>query len=119
DAHPGKVASASIAPVSAKLSFSWQSVRCLTFVRDDKPSIAAAGEQQRLLAIVRIRLDRAKEDHMVATIVAVDGSALEIGDALGEHRRAAKTGLPVDSDKLVIRGLGEFVGKRLLGYAEH
>ena len=57
-----------------------------------KPAVIAAGKQQRLLVVIGIGFDRAKEDHMIAAIVPIDGTALKIGDALSEHRRIAKPG---------------------------
>src|ERR1700722_15256010 len=91
----------------------------MTLVSGDKPAVTTAGKQQRLLPVVGIGFDRAEEDHMVAAVIAVDGAALEVCDAVQKKRRAAETRGPFDAGKLVFRGFRELVRKRLLRCAEH
>src|SRR5215471_5156685 len=91
----------------------------MTFVGGDKSTVAAAGKQQRLLPIVGIGLDRAEENDVVAAIITVDGATLKIRDTLDEEWRTAEPRRPIDTDKLVVGGFGEFVGERLLRSAQN
>src|ERR1700722_4281920 len=91
----------------------------MTLVSGDKPAVTTAGKQQRLLPVVGIGFDRAKEDHMVAAVIAVDGAALKVCDSGRKKRGAAETRGPFDAGKLVFRGFRKLVRKRLLRCAQH
>ena len=86
---------------------------------DKEPAIRATRKQQRLAGIVGISLHGTEEDHVVTTIIAIDGSTLEIGNALGKHRSVAEARSPIDAGELVLGRFGELVCKSLLRIAEH
>src|SRR5215470_9054218 len=83
DVRPVKDAVAWTVRAATPTSSSWFFV-----VGGKKPAVAAAGKQQRFLAIIGIGLDGAEENDMVAPVIAVDGATLKIRNALGEKRRA-------------------------------
>src|SRR5581483_8185793 len=86
----------------------------MTIVRGNKPTVAAASKQQRLPSVIGISLDRTEENHMIATVITVSGTTLEISDTLKKQRRTAEARRPIDADKFVVRRLCEPVRQRLL-----
>src|SRR5271163_2238468 len=91
----------------------------MTLVSGDKPAVTTAGKQQWLVPVVGIGFDRAKEDHMIAAVIAVDSAALEVCDTVQKKRCAAETRGPFDAGKLVLRGFRKLVRKPLLRCAQH
>src|SRR3954465_4005175 len=89
------------------------------FVVSQELAIRAPRKQQRLPGVIGIGLDRAEKDHVIATIVAIDGSALKVGDALGDYRSVTEAPRPVDSGELVVGRFCKLVRKRLLRCAKH
>src|ERR1700759_3702368 len=111
-ARLAKVAAAWMAGAWVGISSSWVLV-------GNKRPVSALRKQQRFVAVISIGFDRAEEDHMVAAVVPIDGTTLKIRDTLGKKRCASKARRPFHADKLVIGRFGEFVGQRLLRYAQH
>ena len=77
------------------------------------------GQTAAALAGYTIGLDRTEENHMVAAIISIGGTALEICDAVREQRRVAKARRPFHAGELVVRRFCEFGRQRLLRCAEH
>ena len=88
-------------------------------VAGKKPAEAAARKQQRLLPIIGIGFDGPQEDDVIAAIISIGGSALEIGDAVGEDRRVAKSRRPIHAGKFVARGFRKLRRQRLLRGSEN
>lgn len=55
----------------------------------NKPAEAAARKQQGFLPIIGVGFDGAQEDDVVAAVIPIGRTALEIGNAIGQHRRVA------------------------------
>jgi len=88
-------------------------------VSGNKPAEAAARKQQRLLPIIGVGFDGAQENDVVATVVPIGRTALEIGYAVGQHRRIAKAWRPIHTGELVIRRFRKLRRQCFLGSSEN
>ena len=68
--------------------------RGLIAIASNKLTKDAARKQQRLLMIIGVGFNCPQEDDVVAAVISVGGSALEIGDAVGQDWCIAKSGRP-------------------------
>src|SRR4029079_16007508 len=109
-ARPGKADAVS-------MTHAWAGISSSCFLVGSKLPVSALRKKQRFIAVVRIVFDRAEEDHMITTLVSIDGAALKIRDAFGKKRRTTKSRRPLDTDKFVIRRFRKPVCERLLRYA--
>ena len=88
--------------------------RGLIAIASNKLTEAAARKQQRLLTIIGVGFDSSQEDDVIAAVISVGGSALEIGDAVGQDWCVAKSGRPIHAGKFVARGFRKLLRQCLL-----